>query len=116
MKIATDLHQARVLADILPLESADMHYAFSAIAGESFQEVVDASATLLPGNKNKRFPFECACSLSALLDYLSANFRVTIKYLDNHWELDCRVQIMYSKELVDACYEMVLKLYEQKLL
>lgn len=43
-------------------------------------------------------------------DAFLANFE------DNHQELDCRVQIMYSKELVDACYELVLKLHELKML
>ena len=55
-------------------------------------------------------------SLATLLNYLSANFHVDIKCLDNYWELDCRVQVTYNKELVDACYEMIIKLYDKKLL
>ena len=55
-------------------------------------------------------------SLAALLDYLSANFHIDIKYLDTQWELDCRVQVTYARELVDACSEMILRMHEQKLL
>lgn len=117
MKSYTDLEQSKKLAEILPHNTADDTYKRVVIAGCNLgipeeQQYVhgDIPFTFFSG-------VGVPCwSLAALLDYLSANFRVTIKYLDNHWELDCRVQIMYSKELVDACYEMVLKLHEQKFL
>ena len=111
MKSYTDIEQSKKLAERLPLESADMSY-------RPYREeggIPDYEADLCPHRFASWSGFPC-WSLAALLDYLSANFRVTVKYLDNHWELDCRVQIMYSKELVDACYEMVLKLHEQKIL
>lgn len=104
MKSYTDIEQSKKLAEILPLESADMYY----WCGEDLR---------VGGYKAIDIDYDIPCwSLAALIDYLSANFRVDIKYLDNYWELDCRVQVTYNKELVDACYEMIIKLYELNLL
>jgi len=106
MKAYTDLEQqSSKLTGIMPLESADMCYYYK-----------DDKPQLTPYSKhNNRYYVPC-WSLAALLDYLSANFHIDIKYLDNQWELDCRVQVTYARELVDACYEMIIKLHEQKLL
>lgn len=124
MKAYTDIEQSKKLADILPIESADMRYGyiapyeFSDRMYEGGYDNIPYPKDFLKKNPNfseDEYDGSLPCwSLAALLDYLSANFRVDIKYLDNYWELDCRVQIMYSKELVDACYEMFIKLNEQK--
>lgn len=104
MKSYTDLQQSKKLAKILPLESADMYY----WCGEDLR---------VGSYKAIDIDYDIPCwSLAALIDYLSANFRVDIKYLDNYWELDCRVQVTYNKELVDACYEVIIKLNELNLL
>ena len=108
MKSYTDLKQSNILKGILPIESADNYYSWH---DERYYIV----------NKDCPYPYslkeKTPCwSLAALLDYISANFRTDIKYLDNYWELDCRVRVTYSKELVDACYEMIVKLHEQKVL
>ena len=132
MKIATNLKQSRRLIEILPYETADMHYAFFAICGEEFQEVVDASATLLPGNKNKRFPFEYAWSLSALLENLPASLRdkedheliLFIEKEHTDYHIGYRrnttkftvIDVFPCDDLVDACYELILKLRENKLI
>lgn len=55
-------------------------------------------------------------SLSALLDYLSPNFLIDIKNINDKWELDCRFQVIKEEELIDACVEMILKLHEKNLL
>lgn len=93
-RVYTNISQSKVLAEILPLESADMSYVSNGL-GKPFARTIPI----------KGHPEEvCACwSLAALLGYLSANFYVDIKYLDGQWKLDCRVQVAYSKELIDAC-------------
>ena len=126
MKAYTDLEQSKKLAEILPIESADMWWAerYEGRVLENGQYVVNDTpyyylSIVQPSinNFSQDTVKDVPCwSLAALLDYLSANFRVTIKYLDNYWELDCRVQIMYSKELVDACYEMIIELNKRKFL
>lgn len=110
MKAYTDLEQSRKLAELLPIGTADMFwrevsYGFYKIESE------------IPKGWYDMPPKGITCwSLAALLDFLSANFHIDIKYLDTEWELDCRVKVTYARELVDACVEMVLKLHEQKVL
>ena len=105
MKSYTDLEQSKKLAEFLPPESANMHYMHTYIdiirLGKPYKE------TDIP-----------AWSLVALLDilpypHLEQNYKgkwycrtehVDTTYL---WEAD---------NPVDTCYEMILKLHEQKLL
>ena len=112
-KAFTSLEQSKKLAEILPLESADMWYhgRYSPWGGERRYDSEPSLFRSMTPNWDKP-----CWSLSALLDYLSANFRVTIKYLDNHWELDCIVHVEYCKELIDACYKMIIRLNELKML
>ena len=111
MKAYTDLEQSKKLAKILPPESADMCYrAYREEGG-----IPDYQVTLCPYQFASWVGVPC-WSLAAMLDYLSANFHIDIKYLDTEWELDCRVQVTYAIELVDACYEMIIGLHEQNIL
>lgn len=72
--IATTLEQSRKLIELgVSPDTADMHYAFNAVGGSAFQEMIDKSATLLPTNKNSRHPYEPAWSLSALLELIPSN-------------------------------------------
>lgn len=101
-KAYTDIDQSKKLAEVLSPESADMFWrevshGFYHIEAEIPKGWYDVPPKGIP-----------CWSLAAILDCLSANFRIDIKYLDNHWELDCRVQVTYARELVDACVEMVL--------
>lgn len=69
--IGTTLEMSRHLIEMgIDHTTADMHYAFSALGGSTFQEMADASATLLPGPVNNRFPYEPAWSLDALMELL----------------------------------------------
>ena len=111
-KFCSDLEQSKKLKEILPIESADMHYAKVINGFDQSKDWVYEIQLCAPSEKN-HIP---AWSLAALLDYLSANFRIDIKYLDNYLELDCRVQVTYNKELIDACVEMIIKLKDKKLL
>lgn len=71
--IATGLTESRKLVAIgIDTSTADMHYAFSAIGGEQFQDMIDASATLMVGRTNRKYPYEPAWSVGALIDLLPA--------------------------------------------
>ena len=104
MKSYTDLEQSKELAKILPLESADMRYTpFDTQCPWVWNEepkLLEAGA--IP-----------CWSLAALLDYLSANLHTKIACLSNHWEVDCLVAIVDTKELIDACYKMIVTLKEK---
>ena len=106
MKAYTDIEQSKMLAEILPIESADMYY----WCGEDLR---------IGSHKAMDLDYDIPCwSLAALLmvlpyPHLEQNYKgkwcCRTEYADTTylWEAD---------NSVDACYEMVLKLHEQKLL
>ena len=116
MKSYTDISQSKKLAEILPLESADMHYARI----EDDDEMRDWTVYLSP------IPKICALyvenlpcwSLAALLDILPKVHKLK-PILDLE---ECSIQYsgidlyVVADNPVDACYEMIIKLHEQKLL
>lgn len=112
MKAYTSIEQSKKLAKILPLETADMDYI--PIAN------VDGEYSINVNIWNNDHIIEdgwIPCwSLATLLDYLSPNFLIDIKNINYKWKLDCRFQVIEEEELVDACYEMIIKLHEQKVL
>ena len=119
MKAFTDLEQSKKLAEILPLESADMYY-FTMIRDYPYsQGKIKTIAKIMDGSFSSDYDTPC-WSLAALLG--------VVPYLSLHktfsgWRCDS-----YNKEgtscilgvpadnPVDACYEMIIKLHEQKLL
>lgn len=129
MKQYTDIEQSRKLAEILPIKSADMHYARI----EDDDEMRDWTVYLSP------FPKICSLyvenlpcwSLAALLNSLpiscddghhcltliNANPYGEIEWIccyedsKGDWLHEC-----YASNQVDACYEMILKLKEKDLL
>lgn len=102
MKAYTDLEQSKKLAEILPIESADMHY-LSGIArlGKSYSET------------------QTPCwSLSALLKAIP-NYKLS----SEHNYHTCAAETSFGKEQVgwydnpiDAVFEMILELKEKNLL
>jgi len=122
MKSYTDLEQSKKLAEILPLESADMRYA----------PIGDIHPWVWEGNPKLLETDSTPCwSLAALLDILYQvkeikHQRVTILvggFAGQQWYVEfVKVQdeksvlLEHSKELVDACVEMILKLHELNLL
>ena len=115
IKSYTDISQSKVLAKILPIESVDMYYLYGDEADMQFGS--GCYEEIEYWSKGKPRPVDIPCwSLAALLEYLAANFNADIKYLDNYWELDCRVIASYNKNLVDACVAVIEKLHEQKFL
>lgn len=138
MKAYTDIEQSKKLAKILPLESADMCYIPSAED--------DDGNTLYTADFKSEFIFGEDCihcwSLAALMNvlprYLNYNddkcplnlctldfenqYRKDHCWIIGYWDYDeeCEeynFQIRTREDsLIDACYELVLKLHERKLL
>ena len=122
MKAYTNIEQSKKLAEILPLESADMHYSkYDTIHANTLYGSCDIEyfnireyipcwslAALLNFIKNKCGYFE--------LVYLSSTFDGRANKLENVYRLSTDIYDVYKNELIDACVEMILKLNEQKLL
>ena len=125
MKAYTDLEQSRKLAEFLPLESADMEYMFLKRDGSKVSNV----PFVKDGFENPEcgYIFTPCWSLAALLNVLpdaiynySNEFsqleftKKSVAYI--HGTTD-GIKIGALKDnLIDACYEMILKLKEKNLL
>lgn len=116
-KAFTSLEQSRKLAEILPLESADMGYLWN---GTSFCDYPVSNKTIF-----KRIENIPCWSLAALLDIipmvcLDNFFDDTTKSMK--WNCISFPENYHSVETnnydssIDACYEMILKLHELKML
>jgi len=119
MKSYTDIEQSKVLAKILPLESANMKWFF-------WKEEIDApktptfgySKTAAESYKDTEAVYLPCWSLAALLNVLPKSLIYTPNpALDGY---SCK-NIMHDLETygdnpIDACYEMILKLNELKML
>jgi hypothetical protein len=123
MKSYTDLEQSKKLAEILPIESADMH-----------SEAVDDEGNMVfvvvcgLGDKNKSNYGSPVWSLAALLNILNSIdgwYPGIDAQVDdeNLWQIcmfsyetgsDISTAAL-NKELVDVCYEVILKLKEKKI-
>lgn len=124
MKSYTDLNQSRKLAEILPPESADMAwYSSYAKEGYSIRMLNETYPLDIIGEEHDEIP---AWSLSALLDILPEISGVNLKFervkaedgyegYYYHIEYKDKILIPYSKNPIDACYEMILNLHEQKI-
>ena len=127
MKSCTDLEQSRKLAEILPLESADMRY--HTISQYNLYPCDEIVYTIDFG---KPSDIDIPCwSLSALLDLLPNNEHIettisrgsweidTVEYLPNTWwceyeDTENQTEFnMSADNPVDACYEMIEKLHKQ---
>lgn len=105
MKSYTDIEQSKKLAEILPMESADMYYPWD-IDSKSFLNI--------PIVKDDSYYVQCSIdcwSLAALLDV----FPNRIKLCKSDGSKYFIGGLLYDNP-IDACYEMVLKLNEQNLL
>lgn len=120
MKNYTDLPQSKKLAEILPLESADMCYLHTHSSDKHHY-----MTSLISYSECNKLPYideDCipCWSLAALLEVLP--YPTLYQQGDGAWGLDVWVEQVkpYSVKNaiceVDACYEMILKLNELKLL
>lgn len=112
MKAYTNIEQSKKLAEILPLESANMYYALSE----------DESKNMVNFGKPQGFfnKTQVTWSLAALLDVLPKIFNNETLFIETSaalWHIGYRnIYTARADNLVDACYEMILKLNELNLL
>ena len=144
MKSFTSLNQSKKLAEILPLESADMHYHYD----YDFDELESIPTITEEDDHFILFPKDVRCwSLAALINLLPSEFTEKGKYSETTYKIDIRkyaltddvdiYQIAYGnykfyedgnsswkdminsgerEELIDACVETIIKLHELNLL
>ena len=127
MKSYTDISQSKKLAEILPIESADMYY--SELENDSFPQLIRVHLT--NENWKQLYPDVLlpAWSLAALIDMLPPKivYEATEYFLEIDKNPDKSYDVVYNwkyfpllacnnETLVDACYEIILKLHELKML
>ena len=114
MKSFTTLEQSKKLAEILPLESADMSWVSNGL-GKPFARTIS-----IKGDPEEL----CACwSLAALLGVLPEGI-IENYYTPNLQKENGKYSIAYGNDEllciadnpVDACYEVIIKLHELKML
>ena len=129
MKAYTDINQSKKLADILSIESADMKWFTPADNESEFIEEVS-----LINNKSEYTlfndvvdwydtPYIPCWSLAALLDVLPEGI-IENYYAPNLQKENGKYSIAYGDDKllciadnpIDACYAMIIKLHEQKLI
>ena len=110
IKSFTDLQQSKKLAEILPIESADMHYVLVDSEKDLYSAGLDKYIGILP-----HYP---AWSLAALLSVLPKGTNISNPKPINALGHCCWNQYdeIYADNPIDACYEMILKLQELKML
>ena len=132
IKSHTDIEQSKKLAEILPIESADMYYHYTT-GVKSYHEDVPNYVQVF--NHFVFFHYDIPCwSLASLLSILPNNEHITtsvsrgrwqiepINYLPNTWwcEYEDNESLtdfnVSAENPVDACVEMILKLHERKML
>ena len=136
IKSFSDLKQSRKLAEILPLESADMNYCNMCIKGVMYADSFKAGLSsykdatkmnqenidfFLNGtNYTGIIAWEVlpCWSLAALLGVLPKGTNISTPKPINELGYCCWNQYdeIYANNPIDACYEMILKLHELKML
>jgi len=121
MKSYTDIKQSKKLAEILPLESADMYYSnINTIYANVIKECDITWAKVLYGSYDIRSFDVCGdipCwSLTALLDVIGNIFKYSLDYNGTSFTLIVGDFEITNETTVDVCYEMILKLHEFNLL
>lgn len=120
IKSYVDLEQSKKLAEILPLDSADMCY----LSEKSLVPKVIYNGMAFFNSKEERPTNIIHCwSLAALLDVLPKGTRLLkstniSSVNDTKYHCDCPKGNIHEwfDNPIDACYEMILKLHEQKML
>ena len=124
IKSYTDINQSRKLAEILPLESADMMWKkelkYRICSDE--HKVSESDFIYYPIFKEEKIimsNFDVPCwSLAALLSVLPEGTRLLKSAIDNIYHCDCpkgNIDKWFDNP-VDACVNMIIKLSELKML
>ena len=129
IKSYTDIEQSKKLAEILPLESADMYY-FRQIVNDYFPPAESIYPIPLFKDGKEDFNYDIRCwSLAALLGVLPKRIKecnvlrididekdFAIWYDEVGFRVNNDLPDITADNPVDACYEMILKLNEQNIL
>ena len=115
IKSYTDISQSKALAEILPLESADMHYSkdFDGRWVIDLAKYISVKIPKYVGNVEEHL-LPC-WSLAALLGTFNEikmchyNNRYYCQYMSEGSEFPIYSTVEYNNP-IDACYEMILKL------
>ena len=119
MKSYTDLEQSKKLAEILPLESADMYYSHEFVnsAGDYYKINIALDGYFDDEELGSDIPCWSITALLSVLDFPSLT-----QNKEDEWEVcvfdhdnDNYIEKTASNP-VDACYEMIIKLHEMNLL
>ena len=127
MKSYTDIEQSRKLAEILPLESADMCYIQDLLAGGKYGEYRPYIGNIIPAYGQDKI--KC-WSLAALLNILHSKTKNIPSlsgggYKDGKYTLDWCLdyefddgdyQKTFADNPVDACVAMIERLHELNML
>ena len=131
IKSYTNIEQSRKLAEILPIESADMYY-FTIIRDYPYsQGKIKTIAKIMDGSFSSDYDTPC-WSLAALLEQLpyevcdddgnSSYLQMDkeddvyqLVYTDPHGDFES-IETDRYEHFVDACYEMIIKLSKLSLL
>lgn len=116
-KTHTDVNQAKRLAEILPLNSADCFYR----RFTDHYNIAQYTLETYPYNKGADKKHDLPCwSLAALLDVLKDNIKIEKTGLDQSDTFTYSIigdgydyKTHEHEELIDACYEMIVKLHEK---
>lgn len=112
MKAYTSIEQSKKLAEILPVETANMKYPYF---GKGRYGTTPLFRKSIEFGGGKYVP---CWSLAALLDILPKGTRLVKSAADNTYHCDCpkgNIDKWYDSS-VDAALEMILKLHELNLL
>ena len=123
IKAYTDLEQSRKLAEILPLESADMWYSYYGNSKYNPTIAYKGQQWFLCQIRNSLHDDIPCWSLAALLNVLPNGSDVVKEETDTESEkYMCTVGVKndiistFADNPLDACYEMIIKLHSLKML
>ena len=131
IKSYTDISQSKVLAEILPLKSADMYYLAKPDDTNSNMVASNICIPRRSENDGQAFGEACAWSLAALLEQLKSeiqleNKQILFLHINKYDDIDYDIRytnswtggvlIAEADNLVDACYKAILELNELNLL
>ena len=111
--ICTSIEQSKILAEFLPLESADICYLHE--NGQAKMMSPSKLSEILNVSKPQVIP---CWSLAALFDVLPKGTRFLKSTTDDTYHCDCpkgNIDKWFDNP-VDACVEMIIKLHELNLL
>lgn len=115
IKSYTDLEQSKKLAEILPHESADMHYYKDRFG--TYIEGLYNSNDLKDGFELAGIEYVPCWSLAALLELIRHNGRYELEMWEGGYNFESGDIITEPVfDAIDVCVEIILKLHEQNIL